>query len=122
MSTASTIFSHCAAAIRNEKLINRANAQDKEFHFQNWFGERLAEIGVKNDSPGRNSYPDYRLVNEPIGFELKGLAYPGRDATFDSNSQAPCGEHNGRAVYYVFGRYPKTPDGDTYPVLDLVIC
>jgi len=28
----------------------------------------------------------------------------------------------GRSVYYVFGRYPKRPDGNTYPVLDLVIC
>ncbi len=34
----------------------------------------------------------------------------------------PTGFHNGRNVYYVFGRYPKKPDGNTYPVLDLVIC
>jgi hypothetical protein len=53
---------------------------------------------------------------------LKGLAYPGRDASYDCNSQVPRGEHNGRAVYYVFGRYPKEPDGNSYPVLDLVIC
>jgi hypothetical protein len=26
------------------------------------------------------------------------------------------------AVEYAFGRYPADPDGDTYPVLDLVIC
>jgi hypothetical protein len=32
------------------------------------------------------------------------------------------GHHNGRTIYYVFGRYPKVPDGDSYPVLDLVIC
>ena len=70
---------------------------------------------------GRNSYPDFRLVQFTEGYELKGLAYPGRDATFDSNSQVPTGLHNGRSIYYVFGRYPKHPDGDTYPVLDLVI-
>jgi len=34
----------------------------------------------------------------------------------------PTGFHNGRTIYYVFGRYPKNPDGDSYPVLDLVIC
>ncbi|MGD9853857.1 MAG: hypothetical protein AB7U20_02805 [Planctomycetaceae bacterium] len=53
---------------------------------------------------------------------MKGLAYPGRDASFDSNSQVPTGFHNGRTIYYVFGRYPKEPDGRSYPVLDLVIC
>ena len=56
------------------------------------------------------------------GYELKALAYPGRDADFDSNSQAPTGFHNVRTIYYVFGRYPKKPDGLSYPVLDLVIC
>jgi hypothetical protein len=53
---------------------------------------------------------------------LKGLAYPGREADYDCNSQLPCGEHNGRQVYYVFGRYPVKPDGNRYPVLDLVLC
>lgn len=56
------------------------------------------------------------------GFELKGLAYPGREADYDCNSQIPCSEHNGRQVYYVFGRYPANPDGNRYPVLDLVLC
>lgn len=76
----------------------------------------LFEIG------GRNSYPDFRMVQSTDGFELKGLAYPGRDASFDSNSQVPTGHHNGRTIYYAFGRYPKSPDGNSYPVLDLVIC
>ena len=64
---------------------------------------------------GRNSYPDFRIVSHIEGYELKGLAYPGRDASFDSNSQVPTGLHNGRTIYYVFGRYPKIPDGDTIP-------
>jgi hypothetical protein len=35
----------------------------------------------------------------------------------------PAGTHNGRDVYYVFGRYPKAaPDVDEYPVVDLVVC
>ena len=62
------------------------------------------------------------MVKTTDGFEIKGLAYPGRDASFDSNSQVPSGYHNGRTVYYVFGRYPKKPDGKSYPVLDLVLC
>jgi hypothetical protein len=62
------------------------------------------------------------MVRTTEGYELKGLAYPGRDANFDSNSQVPAGIHNGRTIYYVFGRYPKNPDGNSYPVLDLVIC
>jgi hypothetical protein len=50
------------------------------------------------------------------------LAYPGREANYDCNSQVPSGIHNGRTIFYVFGRYPAEPDGNTYPVLDLVIC
>lgn len=122
MPTSSTIFKACVEAIRASRLITREGVKDKEFHFQNWFGERLEELKLAYDEPGRNTYPDYRLVQEPSGYELKGLAYPGRDATYDSNSQVPCGEHHSRRVYYVFGRYPKSPDGDSYPVLDLVIC
>jgi hypothetical protein len=34
----------------------------------------------------------------------------------------PSGFHNGRTIYYVFGRYPRKSDGDLYPVLDLVAC
>ena len=33
----------------------------------------------------------------------------------------PCGEHNGRQVFYVFGRYPKD-GGTSFPLLDLIIC
>jgi hypothetical protein len=62
------------------------------------------------------------MVATTDGYEVKGLAYPGRDASFDCNSQLPTGFHNGRGIFYVFGRYPKSPDGDSYPVLDLVLC
>lgn len=79
-------------------------------------------MNLNFDSPGRNLYPDFRLVHDTEGFELKGLAYPGRTATYDCNSQMPRGEHNGRQIYLVFGRYPADPDGNRYPVLDLVLC
>ena len=73
------------------------------------------------DAPRRNTYPDFRLVASTVGFELKGLEFPGRVADFDCNSQVCTGFHNGRAIYYVFGRYPKSKES-TYPVLDLVVC
>jgi hypothetical protein len=119
---AADIFKSCVESIRKGELIEREGVNDKEFHFQNWFKRRLASMRLNFDQPGRNSYPDFRLVNSPEGYELKGLAYPGRDASYDCNSQMPRGEHNGRQVYYVFGRYPKKPDGDRSPVLDLVLC
>jgi hypothetical protein len=122
VSNASAIFKACVEAIQRGELIEREGRSDKEFHFQNWFKRRLESAGLNFDSPGRNSYPDFRLVRFAEGFELKGLAYPGREADYDCNSQVPCGEHNGRQVFYVFGRYPVNPDGNRYPVLDLVLC
>jgi hypothetical protein len=119
--TVLVVFRRCVEAIRAGSLIERESSTDKEFHFQNWFKMRLAETKLHFETGGRNSYPDFRMVATTDGYELKGLAYPGRDASFDSNSQAPSGFHNGRTIYYVFGRYPKKPDGKTYPVLDLVV-
>jgi hypothetical protein len=94
-----TIFRHCVEAIRHGALIQRVSSTDKEFHFQNWFRTRLEDIGLNFEVGGRNSYPDFRMVTTTEGYELKGLAYPGRDASFDSNSQAPSGFHNGRTIY-----------------------
>lgn len=121
-STVPSVFFRCVEAIRDNELIRRESSTDKEFHFQNWFAARLEETGLKFDPGGRNSYPDFRLVEHTEGFEIKGLAYPGRDASFDGNSQVPTGYHNGRTIYYVFGRYPQKPDGNAYPVIDLVVC
>jgi hypothetical protein len=120
--TAPTILTRCVEAIRGGDLIVRESSKDKEFHFQNWFKARLQETGMNYEAGGRNSYPDFRMVQATDGYEMKGLAYPGRDASFDSNSQVPTGSHNGRTIYYVFGRYPKEPDGNAYPVLDLILC
>lgn len=120
--TVCAVFRGCVLAIRGNILIKRKDEKDKEFHFQNWFKSRLDEIDVKYDEPGRNKYPDFTIVNPPQGYEVKGLAYPGREANYDCNSQVPLGQHNGREIFYVFGRYSKEPDGDEYPVLDLVIC
>jgi len=117
-----TIFRCCVKAVQSNILIQRESKLDKEFHFQNWFKARLKETGLLFEMGGRNTYPDFTLVQFTEGYEVKGLAYPGRDATFDANSQVPSGFHNGRTIYYVFGRYPKNPDGNMYPLIDLVIC
>lgn len=120
--TAAKFFQICAKAVSDGKLIIRENAKDKEFHFQNWIENRLKELGLHYESEGRNTYPDFRMVKETVGFEVKGLAYPGRWQNYDANSQVPSGVHNGRTIFYVFGRYPAEPDGSSYPVLDLVMC
>lgn len=117
-----SVYESCCRSIRAGIFIQRANRQDKEFHWQNWVSGCLEQSGLFFEVGGRNSYPDFRMVDFPEGYEIKGLAYPGREASYDSNSQVPGGRHNGRTVFYVFGRYPTEPDGDSYPVLDLVIC
>ncbi len=117
------VFENCVNAINSNILIQRPSETDKEFHFQNWFKDRVEALGIEYDSPGRNTYPDFALVKKPEGFEIKGLASPGREADYDCNSQVPSGLHNGRTIFYVFGRYPKETKGlKEYEVLDLVIC
>lgn len=117
------IFKQCAEAIQQGVSIRRVSSTDKEFHFQNWFKSMVEALDINFEQGGRNSYPDFTLVQYTEGYEIKGLAYPGRESTYDCNSQAPTGFHNGREVYYVFGRYPAdAADENEYPVIDLVIC
>ena len=124
------VFAECVRAIRDGELIQAVSATDKEYHFQNWFQARLDHLNLNYDEPRRNTYPDFRLVNVPKGYEIKGLATPGRDKNYDSNSQVPAGEYNERTNFYIFGRYPKdlsdftkNADGNRKnPVIDLIIC
>lgn len=117
------VFLECHSAIRRGKLIKRENSRDKEFHFQDWFEKRLEALAFHFDVAGRNKYPDFSLVHVPAGFEIKGLKFPGRVATYDCNSQVPTGVHNGREIVYVFGRYPAKPLREhEYPVYDLLLC
>jgi hypothetical protein len=122
------IFKSCIRAIRDGKLICQESSRDKEFHFQNWCQNRIEEAGLRYESGGRNGFPDFRLVEFTEGYEIKGLAYPGRERNFDANSNLPTGFHNGRQIFYIFGRYPsnnneyRTMDKYEYPVIDLVIC
>lgn len=129
-STCFTVFEQCVTAVDAGELIESVSARDKEFHFQNWFQARLDQLDVHYDAGGRNSYPDFSLVEFTEGYEIKGLAWPGRERDYDSNSQVPTGFHNGRRIFYVFGRYPadlseyENLGGGRrqYPVVDLVVC
>lgn len=124
------IFEQCVLAIQAGELIESISIKDKEFHFQNWFQKRLQKLAIHFEGSGRNTYPDFCLVEYMEGYEVKGLAWPGREKDYDSNSQVPTGYHNGRQIFYVFGRYPAdiTQYADSgnghkqYPVVDLVIC
>lgn len=121
-STCFDVFRECVNAMMNCQLVHRESAHDKEFHFQNWCQERLDFCKLNYDDPRRNSYPDFTLVNYPEGYEIKGLEYPGREADFDANSNVPTGVHNGRTIFYIFGRYPKARGELEYPLTDLIIC
>ena len=122
------IFKACVQAIHDGKLISPESSRDKEFHFQNWCQQRIEDAGLRYDIGGRNTYPDFRLVEHTEGYEVKGLAYPGRERDFDANSNLPTGFHNGRQIFYIFGRYPSNTteyrinDITEYPVIDLVLC
>ncbi|WP_295404240.1 hypothetical protein [uncultured Thiocystis sp.] len=124
------IFEQCVRAVQDGDLIESVSAKDKEFHFQNWFQKRLQSLALHFEGSGRNTYPDFCLVEYTEGFEIKGLAWPGRERDYDSNSQVPTGNHNGRQIFYVFGRYPAdltlyADQGNgqrQYPVVDLVLC
>lgn len=63
------MFLQCDQAIRLIHIISRA---DKEFHFQNWFQERLDELEGTYDLPARNSYPNFRLVRCLTTFTMTG--------------------------------------------------
>ena len=124
------VFERCVLAVQAGELIDSVSAKDKEFHFQNWFQNRLKQLDIHFEGTGRNTYPDFTLVESPEGYEVKGLAWPGRERDYDSNSQVPTGYHNGRQIYYVFGRYPADLSAYAdqgggrrqYPVVDMVIC
>lgn len=115
------IFIACCQAMNRQELMRKRSAGDKEFFFQDWMRRRLAEVvGDHFSDVGRNGYPDFVLSDVPEGYELKGLALPGRK-TIDSNSRFPQPVHRGRQIYYVFGRYPQTPDLGL-GLSDLLIC
>jgi hypothetical protein len=51
----------------------------------------MTETGFNFEAGGLNSYPDFRLVAFKGGFEVKELAYPGREATARLTTPLPAG-------------------------------
>ena len=78
--SAASVFRQCVRAISQGTLITRESNKDKQFHFQNWFKRCLEGTGLNFDQGGRNSYPDFRMVQSTEGYEVKGLAYPAQHA------------------------------------------
>lgn len=121
------LFQLCAAAVVRGEPVQKRSPDDKEYGLQDWVARRLNELGAAYRQNGRNKFPDFPLDDGSEGFEVKGLmsvqknGKPGRLKTYDSNSQVPAGKHEGRAIYYVFARYPWTATLDC-PVDDMVIC
>jgi hypothetical protein len=115
------VFLSLAHGFHNDVPIVRASQQDKEYHFQNWVKRRIQAAGLAFTEQGRHGYPDFILDDFSCGFEVKGLAHPGRVADFDCNSQLPLAHHDGRSIFYIFGRYPQTTEQE-YAVFDLVLC
>jgi hypothetical protein len=60
------VFRRCVNAVESGMLIQRESRKDKEFHFQDWFRERLAETELNFEQGGRNSYPDFRLEDGSV--------------------------------------------------------
>ena len=81
------IFLRCCQAIRTGIPAVKNSLRDKEFFFQKWIGERFTETAMNFEEGGRNGYPDFTLVQHAQGYEVKGLANPGRDRDFDCNSR-----------------------------------
>lgn len=58
------------------------------------------------------------------------MAWPGRERDYDANSRVTSGFHNGRTIFYAFGRYPSDLSGyslnnngeKSYPVIDFIMC
>ncbi|MCS1540151.1 hypothetical protein MWK85_27200 [Escherichia coli] len=73
--TAFDVFEKCVQAVQAGELIESISAKDKEFHFQNWFQKRLQSLNMHFEGSGRNTYPDFCLVEHTEGYEIKGLAW-----------------------------------------------
>ena len=106
------IFVACCGAFRRGTPMTPRSVNDKEYFPQDWFIDRLNEIGMPYLQQGRNSYPDFWVgsaANAPVeGVEVKSLAWSrGRPARhdFDSNSTIPSGEKLGRSIFLAFFLY-----------------
>ncbi len=86
MTTLFDSFQRCVQAINDGAMIHRESRKDKEFHFQHWVRDRINETSHLFEEGGCNTYPDFRIVHLAEGYEVKGLAYPGRWLNYDSKA------------------------------------
>lgn len=128
MTHSADIFIAAARAVGEEVKMQPRSENDKEYFPQDWFRERLREVGVPFEQQGRNAYPDFWVGGEesaaPLeGYEVKSLSFSaGRPARkdYDSNSSLPSGKKAGRDVFLVFFLY--TGSGlDPRPVHSLAV-
>lgn len=116
------VFVACDRAVEQRVPLRPPDPGSAGSPFQNWFEDSLRHAGLSSHSLGANAWPDFELDDHLEGYELKGLEIPGRQKDFDANSRLPKGEHRGRDVYYVFGRYAKGAAGSRQPLQDMVVC
>jgi hypothetical protein len=107
------IFVQMAQAIVSGISMLPRSANDKEYFAQDWFSDRLDDLGLSYVQQGRNSYPDFLVTGEATteGYEIKSLAFAnGRPARsgIDFNSTVPSGRKQGREVFLVFFLYTGT--------------
>jgi hypothetical protein len=121
------IFVAAQHAIAAGVAMTPRSTNDKEYFPQDWFADRVSELGLPFAAQGRNSYPDFWVGDDsspPVeGFEIKSLAFTkGRPARrdYDSNSTIPSGRKQERDVFLVFFLYTGS-GGDPRPVHSLCI-
>jgi hypothetical protein len=122
------IFLAASRAVAGGVSMRPRSENDKEYFPQDWFLDRLREVGVPFEQQGRNAYPDFWVGKEeeapPVeGYEVKSLSFAGgRPARkdYDSNSSLPSGKKAGRDVFLVFFLYTGSGN-DPRPVHSLAV-
>lgn len=107
------IFIAMDGAVRDGVSMIPHSANDKEYFAQDWFRDRLRDLGLTFEQQGRNSYPDFLVQAPPPaeGFEVKSLNFSrGKPARkdIDFNSTIPSGRRNGQDIFLVFFLYTGT--------------
>lgn len=103
------VFLQMVATCRAGKCMTPRSENDKEYFAQDWFTERLKDLGFPFKQQGRNSYPDFWVGSaDDEGFEIKSLSLVGNRPArkdLDFNSTIPSGRKNDRDVFLVFFLY-----------------
>lgn len=118
--TAWSVLESCERAVHAGEPTHRTS-DDKEFHFQRWVEQRIRAAGFDVPPTGRNTYPDFPVVDIAESYEVKGITVGSRESDFDCNSALPSGQHGGGTIFYVFGRYEEIGGQSSPRVQDIVI-